>query len=234
MDGFRYIDIFSSKGLEYLLVIGFLLAFTAIWWLLRRYEARRAPVRVEVAAGGVPGSGDWFRMDDSLHYHQGHTWARPEGGGVFTIGIDDFAGRLLGKPDSVTLPSVGSRLNQGRKGWSLDVRSKAVDMLSPIGGQVIAVNNDVASSPELVSEDPYGEGWLMRVHMPERKPDLKNLLTGALARAWKDETVASLRRRMTGNLGMTLQDGGVPVSGFAVHLSADKWHEIVAELLLTD
>jgi len=228
MEGFIYEDIFATKGIEYLLVIGYLLVLVVFWKFLNRRSA--AGGRASVRAMPVL---DWFQLKDGFYFHQGHTWAVPEGGGVVRVGMDDFAQKLLGEPVSVELPDIGSSMEQGSKGWRLVIDSKSVEMLSPVNGEVLEVNEEVLRSPESVCGDPYGKGWLMKVKVSRMKSDLKNLLSGRLAAAWMEETVDRLRRTTAGDLGLVLQDGGVPVAGFARNLSPDKWHEIAVEFLLS-
>jgi glycine cleavage system H lipoate-binding protein len=231
MEGFRYIDIFATKGVEYVQVLGFLLAFVIIWKLLQM--PARAPRPARVDRRRLPGPGDWFRMDDERYYHPGHAWAQPEDSQVVKVGMDDFAQKLLGTPEGVELPEIGSRLDQGGKGWRLRVHSKPIDMLSPVDGEVTAVNEAVLNEPGLIGEDPYDTGWLLKVRVPDGGRGLKNLLTGRFAKAWLDETVSSLRQRMAGNVGTVLQDGGMPISGFASSVAPDNWQELVEEFLLS-
>ncbi len=106
-------------------------------------------------------------------------------------------------------------------------------MLCPVRGEVVAVNEELLESPHLISDDPYGRGWLMKVRVPRMRPALRNLLSGSLAKAWIDDTMEVLQQRMSGSLGVVLQDGGLPVSGFARELSPEAWDEVVAEFLLT-
>jgi glycine cleavage system H lipoate-binding protein len=214
-----------------MLVIAFLVAFAIVWQLTLqpRPARRKTPSRSPVRA-----LGEWFRVADDVHYHPGHTWAQAVGGDVVRVGMDDFAQRLLGKPESIQLPSPGTRLTQGRKGWQLAVRSQPVDMLSPVSGEIVAVNPNLAQAPGLVNEDPYGEGWLFEVRVPDAKVLKRNLISGRFAKAWMSETMSALRERMGGELGPVLQDGGTLVSGFALELSPDRWHELAAEFLHTD
>jgi glycine cleavage system H lipoate-binding protein len=228
MEALTYTDIFSQKGLEYLLVIGFLVAFVMVWQLL---GARRTALP-RTTTKSTHGVNDWFNLNDELYYHQGHTWAAPEGNRVMAVGVDDFAQKLLGVPGSVKLPALGSEVAQGGKGWQFEVHAKPVDMLSPVGGKVIAVNEKLVRSPGLVCEDPYGKGWLLKVRVADERASLKNLLSGKLARAWMDQSVDSIRERMAGLVGAVLQDGGLPLSGFAISLSPDGWRDIVDEYLL--
>lgn len=231
MEGFQYIDIFATKGLEYLLVILFLAVFTMVWWLLRQPTSPRASIPSRVTGGQVPV--EWFRLSEDAYYHPGHTWARPRDGNTVRVGMDDFAQKLLGVADSITLPTPGTRIRQGGRGWRLDVRSRPIDLASPVSGEIVAVNPEVLASPELVNEDPYGRGWLFDVHVPDLKAVERNLLKGRFARSWMTETVNLVREHMAGQPASVMQDGGVPVSGFAFELAPGCWYEIVTEFLGT-
>lgn len=226
--GDNYVDLFATKGLEYILVIAFLATLVVFWRFLNRQRRPAVPARAR-----PPRVIEWFMLGDNLYYHQGHTWANPEGANAVRVGIDDFAQKLVGKLDSVELPPVGAHLFQGEVGWKFRVGDKLVELLSPVEGEVVAVNEDARKSPELVNHDPYGRGWLMLVKLSSMKSNLRNLLSGALAGAWMEQTVEQLRRRVSNNLGVALQDGGVPVNGIAKSISPDKWEEVAREFFLT-
>ncbi len=170
--------------------------------------------------------------EEKIYYHQGHSWAMPEGDGLVKVGIDDFARKLVGRIDAIQLPQVGSHLTQGEKAWSLVVGTSSIDMLSPVDGEVVAINENLLSSPGSVSKDPYGQSWLMKVQAPKISVNLKNLLTGGLARKWMEGVRENLLARMDYNLGAVSQDGGVPVDGIARNLDRERWDEIVKEFFL--
>ncbi len=228
MEGFRYVDLFATKDLEYLLVIGFLVAFVVIWKLMSTAPETPRSGRVRTRLTNLDG---WFRLNDEVRYHPAHAWAAPVGAQVVKVGVDDFAQKLLGQADSIDLPLVGSRMEQGKRGWRLGLRSRFVDMLSPVAGEVVEVNHRIFESPGLVNEDPYGEGWLLKIRTSSDRANFENLLSGRYARAWMDETVHALRERMSRGLGTVLQDGGVPVSGFVFALAPERWDEVAAEFL---
>jgi glycine cleavage system H lipoate-binding protein len=171
-------------------------------------------------------------MSVKVYYHHGHSWVIPECGHVVRVGIDDFAQKLVGKIDAIKLPQVGSQVAQGKKGWSLLADSKSIDMPSPVDGKIIETNEDLLNSPELVSTDPYGEFWLMKVEAPNLSTNLKNLLSGGLARKWMEESRENLFARMDYKLGALSQDGGVPVDGIAKNLDRARWDEIAKEFFL--
>lgn len=229
--GDNYVDLFATKGLEYILVIAFLVTLVVFWRFLNRPTRRRAGLAAGAEPRGV--TTPWFQLPEGFYYHQGHSWAMPEHGDVVTVGIDDFAQKLLGRPSALHLPGAGARLEQGEKGWEILVDGISVPMLSPIDGEVVEVNEEVVDSPDLLSSDPYGQGWLLKIRPSRVKSDLRNLLSGKLAKTWMDQTVDALRGKLPGNLGVVLQDGGVPVSGIAKQLSSDRWPEIAMEFLLS-
>ena len=229
MEGFTYVDLFATKGIEYLLVIGFLLVLVPFWSFLR------VPARtgIEAVRRAMASVAQWFSLPEGLHYHQGHSWVMPQGAELVKVGVDDFAQRLVGRSNKISLPKVGSRMEQGDVGWKLGIDSKTIDMLSPVTGDVVAVNKDIAKNPDLINQDPYGKGWLMMVKPDNKRATVKNLLTGKLATAWMEKTADALRERMGGELGVVYQDGGLPVSGIAKALSPDEWDKMASEFLLT-
>lgn len=232
MEGFSYVDIFATKGVEYLLVIGFLVVLVFFWRFLNSPSPET--VSTQEAAWKLIPISDWFRFAENLFYHQGHSWAKPEDNGVVLVGMDDFAQKLLGRPRQVELPRVGAKVRQGEKAWNLHVDGKTIDMLSPVDGKVVAINEEVLHHPDLINQDPYEKGWLLKVRVRKMKTNLKNLLSGHLAKAWLEETENKLRERMTGEFGLALQDGGIPVSGIAMSLDPEHWEDVAREFLLTD
>jgi glycine cleavage system H lipoate-binding protein len=238
MEVFRFVDIYATKGIEYLIVIGFLATFVFFCRYLairggESGEARRATELVE-----------WFRVPGEVHFHQGHGWVKPGNGDLVSVGLDDFAQKLVGRVDSIDLPPVGSRLAQGEKGWVLRTGDHAIPMLSPLDGEVVAVNEEAARSPEIVNEDPFGKGWLLRVRPARLAANRTNLLTGRLARRWTEEALHGLRSTMGGSLGPLYQDGGttLPVYqnggaallGIARAMHGEGWEAKVKEQFLTE
>ena len=226
-------DPFPTKGIEYLLIIGYLAVFVPFAWLLSRIGREAAAEGATDPASPEPRKTPWFQLPDAFHLHRGHTWALPLGDSIVKIGMDDFAHRLIGEPTAFGLPDLGQRLEQGEKGWQVHVNGDAVDLLSPVTGEVVEVNEDALRAPSLASEDPYGQGWLMKVRVPCDRTTVKNLLPARLANAWMDESSAELSAMVGAEVGPVLQDGGVPVRGFARVLAGDRWPEIAAKFFLT-
>ncbi|HUY60385.1 MAG TPA: glycine cleavage system protein GcvH [Candidatus Dormibacteraeota bacterium] len=98
-----------------------------------------------------------YRFTDS------HEWVRPEAAGEVVVGITDFAQSQLGDVIFLELPTVGTVLRAGERLGTVESVKAASDLYSPVAGTVAAVNERVAEQPELVNQDPYDAGWLVRV-----------------------------------------------------------------------
>ena len=92
-----------------------------------------------------------------------------------------FAQKLVGKIDTIQVPTLGSTVHQGEKGWALKVDSRAIDMLSPVDGKVIAINQEVINAPGTIHQDPY-RSWLMKVETRRFSVDKRQLLSGSVAK----------------------------------------------------
>lgn len=174
-----------------------------------------------------------FALPANLSYHPGHAWVGREGHRILRIGLDDFASKLLGKVDGIELPARGRWLRQGEKGWSVTRGDHRFEILSPVEGEVVEVNEEAQRDPALIHQDPYGTGWLVAVSAPAEEANLRNLLRGRLAQRWMEESVATLQSRMDSSTQVHLQDGGRAVPDILAQLPEEGWEKLVRELLLS-
>lgn len=110
-----------------------------------------------------------------LKYLDSHEWARVEQDGTVTVGISDHAQGALGDLVFVEVPEVGKALSKGGAAAVVESVKAASDVYSPLSGEVIAANDSLGSSPELVNSDPYGAGWLFKIK-PSNSGELQQLL----------------------------------------------------------
>ncbi len=221
-----------------LLVLFTFAAFLLIDYLRTRNTIAKPTVLAtatdaEVAPRLQPALVAGFAVPNNLRYHPGHTWALNESPNLVRVGMDDFASKLTGKVESVTLPRRGQWIRQGQKVCTIHRDGCTVDMVSPIEGTVSDINEAVAKDPKLVLSDPYGEGWLVTVNSPDAKTSFKNLLGGALARSWMNEAASRLRYRMPVALGALAQDGGVAVDDVSAELPDQDWLPLAKEFFLS-
>ena len=105
-----------------------------------------------------------MNIPEELRYSSEHEWARRlEDGSRVRVGITDFAQDALGDVVYVDLPAVGTRVDASEAVGELESTKSVSEMYAPIGGTVVAVNEALADNPQLLNEDPYGEGWLIEI-----------------------------------------------------------------------
>lgn len=114
---------------------------------------------------------------EDLKYTAEHEWVREPGtaSGSVRVGITDFAQDALGDIVYVSLPEVGASIAAGSACGELESTKSVSDIYAPLAGEVVAVNDALDATPELVNTDPYGEGWLFEV-VPSNAGDLAQLL----------------------------------------------------------
>ncbi len=103
-----------------------------------------------------------MKLDANARYTEEHEWARPDDA-EFVCGITDHAQDSLGDIVYVELPEVGDTFEQGETFGVVESVKAASDLYMPLGGEITAVNEVLEDTPELVNQDPYGEGWMIRI-----------------------------------------------------------------------
>jgi glycine cleavage system H protein len=103
-----------------------------------------------------------LNLPDDLRYTDDHEWAKAEGEKV-KIGITDYAQDQLGEIIFVEMPEVGDTLDKGANFGSLESVKAVSDMVMPVGGEVLSVNEALADAPELLNQDPYTGGWIIEI-----------------------------------------------------------------------
>jgi glycine cleavage system H protein len=108
---------------------------------------------------------------DDLLFHPDHLWVRREDGGRVTVGISDHAQDQLGRVVYVDLPEPGSVAAQGEEMGAIESAKSVSDLISPVDGEVLEVNDALADDPAPLNDDPYGAGWLAVIKLEGELPD---------------------------------------------------------------
>ncbi len=116
-----------------------------------------------------------MNFPDNLKYSKEHEWVMMVEDGVALIGITEFAQSELGDVVYVELPEVGEKITKDDPFGSVESVKAVSDLFAPVSGTVIEVNDSLPDSPELVNEDSYGDGWMIKVQMSDIE-ELKDLL----------------------------------------------------------
>lgn len=106
---------------------------------------------------------------EDLKYTREHEWARLEDDNVVSVGITDYAQESLGEVVFVELIEAGAQVSQGEAFGVVESTKAVSDLYAPVSGTVVEVNDTLMDSPGLINEDPYEDGWMIRIEMRDRR-----------------------------------------------------------------
>jgi len=158
-------------------------------------------------------------INGAIFYHPDHCWVKVENSERVRIGIDDLLTQLITQVKVAILPQAGSFTGRGECFAHIIQEDYILPVISPLSGSIQTVNPRLEKEPELITNDPRGEGWLITVKPKHLESDLKNLLFGRKALSWyqreEKEIIARAGLILKHNpqgVGPTMQDGGVRIS----------------------
>jgi hypothetical protein len=165
---------------------------------------------------GIANSNDRF-------YHRGHTWVEPLEDGTLAIGLDELAEHLIGSPDALDMPELGSEIELNGTAWRMKKNGKEIQVHAPIEGRVVAIG-----SPR--------DGWYLKIRPrldPSDPMTLRHLLRGAEIRGWLNREMERLQLQLRiPNTAPSLADGGVLIHGVMDALPEADWDTVLASTFL--
>jgi glycine cleavage system H protein len=117
-----------------------------------------------------------YNMPDELYYEENHFWVREEAD-VLVMGMDDFAQTMAGEIVYVQLPDEGKELKKGKKFAKVESGKWLGKVYAPVSGELVAVNEELETSPELINDDCYGKGWMYKIK-PSDMAEVQELIHG--------------------------------------------------------
>lgn len=182
------------------------------------------------------GEGDWAEespngyssigINGSIFYHPDHCWVKVENPNKVRVGIDGLLTQLITNVKVIILPQAGSPTSEGEYYAHIIQADYILPVISPLSGSVQTLNPRLINEPELVIDDPRGDGWLITIKPNNLEGDLKNLLFGRRALSWyrKEEKEIITRtdfmlKHNPEAVGPTMQDGGVRIDSLRDVLS---------------
>jgi glycine cleavage system H lipoate-binding protein len=174
-----------------------------------------------------------FKIPQGYYLHEGHAWAMLEEGPYVRVGMDDFSLRLLGLVDAVEAPLVGKRIQQGQPDTTVRKGGKSATVMSPVSGIVTDINPHLREKGALAADNPYSDGWVMRVHAENLREDLKHLMIHAETVDFLDKEIDSLYRLIEAEAGPMATDGGVLAPDISGNLPQVDWNRLASQFLRT-
>lgn len=216
----------AGLGVRFLLFVLLFAIFATpiaiVLFAVQGVGAMRARAKGLVDAGGA-------HWKPGLAYTAAHAWVKNAWGRNVKIGLDDVARRLLTGVSAITLPPAGSRLRRGDMLAAVRCGERLVAIPCPIDGIVLARNTELMRHPSMFEQEPYGDGWMLRLEADDAEP--RGARRGPDSKAWLREENARLNRFLETRLGMAAADGGTLTEPPAILLSEGAWREAAEQFL---
>jgi glycine cleavage system H protein len=183
----------------------------------------KAPVMAKEAGFSIP---------QGYSFHPGHTWVMRESGDNARIGLDKFAADLVGKIDRIEVADPSRWIRQGQPLVTIHSDGTSFDLLSPVEGVVMSVNDDVVKNPALATTDPYHDGWIAVLRSPDLRTNQRNLLQGPMVAPWMHYSVSRLKEACASMNPTLAQDGGMLLSDALPHIDPKLRQKLIKEFFL--
>jgi len=235
MDGFTYNNIFDTKGIEYLVVIAFLLLLIPFWLALNKQV--KIKERVQKALGVL--SASLLRIPQGIFYSKNHTWTYLEKSGVARVGLDDLLLHITGEVKLRHCKNPGDSVKKGDLLAEMDQNGKSLRVLSPISGKVLSINSFVDENNKILIEDPYGKGWIYNIEPSSWMAEINSCFLAGDATKWlkneldryKDFLALNIPKYSPEVSMVMLQDGGELVENSLSEMPEETWKDFQQEFL---
>ena len=131
---------------------------------------------------------DDYEVREGLYYHKEHFWAKVEEK-IVRVGATDYGQKALKEVVFVELPSKGDTVQQNEPYGTVESVKAVVDLIAPVSGTIKEVNEELPDKPEVINQDPYGEGWFILITPSNLDAELNNIMTFEAAVDWYKEVV---------------------------------------------
>ena len=235
MEGFSRIDIFDTKGMEYIFVIGYLVLLIIFW----KISTKQVGLKKQIQKVFNNLSASMLRIPQGLFYSKNHTWTHLEESGAARVGVDDLLQHITGEVKFSKLITPGEIISKGDLLTEIHQEGKHLRIFSPISGTILDANSELTESPELLNDDPYKEGWLYQIKPSNWVAETKSYYLAEKATNWskkelerfKDFLAASMKKHSSEPALVILQDGGELRDNTLSHLPHEVWEDFQKDFL---
>jgi glycine cleavage system H protein len=235
MDGFTYTNIFETKGIEYIVIIAFLILIIPFWIILNK----PAVIKQKIQESWDILTANLLKIPQGLFFSNNHTWTYLKKSGLASIGIDDFLLKTLGEFKVINLYQSGDKIKKGDIISEIHQNGKLLKIKSPISGEIQEMNDEIIESHELINQNPYESGWFYEIKPLNWVEETNSYYLGDKAKSWikkeidrlKDFISISIGKHSTEPSMVTLQEGGELRANPLAELHKETWNDFQEEFL---
>lgn len=235
MDGFTYHNIFDTKGVEYIVIIAFLLLLIPFWRGLNKFSWKESSIKkaIDVLTANI------LRIPQGLFFSKNHTWAFLEKSGSAKIGLDDFMQHATGNVEFNYLKSTDENVKKGDPIAEIIQNGKTLKVFSPISGTIVKKNESLSENPDFFNENPYDLGWMYAIKPSNWIEETKSYYLAENAAEWakneltrfKDFLITSTSKLEGQPAMVAMQDGGELRDHIMDEMPSEVWQDFQKEFL---
>lgn len=235
METFKTIDIYDTKGIEYLFIIGYLIVLIVFLKVTGKQLAITSKIKqvIGVLTASI------LKIPQGLFYSRNHTWAHLERSGNAKVGLDDLLMHITGDVKLNFLKSPGDKIAMGELLTEIEQQGKQLKIFSPISGEIMDANKSLATNPEILSNDPYEKGWIYQIKPSNWISETKSYYLADEAVKWMKREVDRFKDFLTSSMDkytpqpslQILQDGGEMRDKTLSDLPDEVWQDFQKNFL---
>jgi glycine cleavage system H protein len=238
MDGFSYSNIFETKGIEYLIIITFLIMIIPFWRILSRQTG--ITNQIKRTLGSL--SAGILKIPQGLFLSSNHTWAHLEKSGTAMVGLDGFLMHITGEVNCSNIKKRGDLINRGDLVAEIDQSGKQLKIYSPLSGEITDINILLNNSSEVLIEDPFGKGWIYKIKPSKWITETSSCYLAEEAVAWSKMELERFRDFLADSQAdyspepsmIILQDGGELIDQPLAEQPVKVWQNFQESFLSRD
>ncbi len=232
MDGFSYSNIFATKGIEYLVIIGFLILLVPFWILFNKKATKAVKSSIFLSLENI-------LIPQGLFYSRNHTWMFMEKNGFARIGLDDLLLHLTGEVKLGRLRKSGENIKKGDVLAEIYQDSKSLRILSPVSGRIMGTNNTINTNPGILNKDPYEKGWIYEIKPTKWLSEADDCYFEEGVKHWIKMEIEKFKEFLTTQTKIyttepslvVMQDGGAMCDHVLSEMPAEVWKDFEKEFL---
>lgn len=233
MDGFSYYNIFQTKGIEYLIIIAFLILIVPFWMILSRKK-----VIIETIQSLGMLTLDILKIPKGIFYNRNHTWTFLEKSGLAEVGLDDLLLHLVGQVKLNFVKNEGEQIKKGDLLTEIVSNEKVLRVYSPISGKILEINRKLSGNSGSEENSPYREAWLYKMEPTNWAAETSNCIVGEKAAGWFKNELARMKDFLAETLAknspeasIVFQEGGELRDNVLAEMPDEVWNDFQQQFL---
>jgi len=230
MDPNTYINIFETKGLEYILTILYFAILIPFWIVLNNPKVRKyLKDKIKVITLSI------LKIPRGIFFSKNYTWSYLEKSGLANVGVNDLFQHFVGNVEVKHIRKTGDLIRKGQIITLISKNDKILKISSPISGEIVKINKSLEINSELLNDNPYNKGWFYSIKPSDWSNETKKYFLSEDSVNWVNNQLSVFKDFLSNSISsdnnLILQDGGELLDNTLSELPINVWNDFQKEFL---